>query len=141
FNQQVITGRSLQPIHYQVFIANYTVLIAVVLAAVVIARGRKPADWRIPQRVLIYVSLLAIAWGIVEMAGSTRRNAAYARIRDDSMAPINRLDQIARQDGTFDRARVSGSYPTVYSTNLMVAGNLPTGAPQGVLWAHHTWAA
>jgi hypothetical protein len=141
FNQQVVTGRSLQPIHYQVFIANYVVLAAAVLAASAIWRGRREARRHVPGKVLIYVCLMALAWGIVELAGSTRRNAAYARIRDDSMVPITRLADIARQDGTYDRARLNGSYPIVYSTNLMVAGNLATAAPQGVLWAQHTPAA
>lgn len=141
FNQQILTGRSLQPIHYQVFIANYVALVGLVLASVVLTRGRKESLGKIPNRVLVYVALAAFAWGVVELAGSTKRNAAYARIRDDSMSVITRLAEMAKQDGTHDRARVSGSYPIVYSTNLMVAGNIPTGAPQGVLWAHHTPAA
>lgn len=141
FNQQVITGRSLQPIHYQVFIANYVVLTGAVLTAFVIMRERKESTWHMPRRVLTYACLIAFAWGLVELAGSTRRNAGYARIRDDSMRPISRLAQIARADGTYSRARVDGSYPIVYSTNLMVAMNLSTAAPQGVLWAHHTPAA
>lgn len=141
FNQQVITGLSLQPIHYQVFIANYVVLVGAVVAAVAIARGRKAAGWRIPRKALIYAGSLALVWGVVELAGSTRRNAAYARIRDDSMAVITRLAQIAREDDTYSRAGTTGSYPVVYSTNLMVAGNLSTGAPQGILWAQHTPAA
>ena len=141
FNQQVLTGRSLQPIHYQVFIANYVVLVGAVLAALVVVRGRKDSGWRIPGRPLAYVALIALAWGVVELAGSTRRNAAYARIRDDSMPVITRLAEIARQDGVYETARKTGSYPIVYSTNINVAGNLPTGAPQGILWAQHTPAA
>jgi hypothetical protein len=141
FNQQVVTGRSLQPIHYQVFIANYVVLAGAVLTAFAILRGHNEASWRAAGKPLAYASLVALAWGVVELAGSTRRNAAYARIRDDSMAPITRLAEIAKQDGTFTAARRSGAYPLVYSTNLMVAGNLSTGAPQGVLWAQHTPAA
>lgn len=141
FNQQILTGRSLQPIHYQVFIANYVALVGLVLAAVVLFHGRKESPGKIPSRVLVYVALAAFGWGVVELAGSTRRNAAYARIRDDSMLAITRLAEIAKQDGTYDRGRVTGSYPIVYSTNLMVAGNIPTGAPQAVLWALHTPAA
>ena len=141
FNQQVVTGRSLQPIHYQLFIANYVVLVAGVLAASAIIRGTRADDWRIHLRLLPYACCIALAWGVVELAGSTRRNAAYGRLRDDSMPVISRLGEIARTDGTYERARADGSYPIVYSTNLMVAGNLPTAAPQGVLWAQHTPAA
>jgi hypothetical protein len=141
FNQQVLSGRSLQPIHYQVFIANYVALAAAVLAAVSVIVGSRDAGWRIPGRALAYVALVSLAWGIVELAGSARRNAAYARIRDDSMPVIARLAEMARSDGTYELARSTGSYPKVYSTNLMVAGNLATGAPQGILWAQHTPAA
>jgi len=142
FNQQILSGRSLQPIHYQVFIANYVGLVAAVLAGVsVTVRNRKDGGWQIPGRALVYVALAALAWGIVELAGSTRRNAAYARIRDDSMPVIERLAEMARSDGTYNAARSHGSYPKVYSTNLMVAGNLATAAPQGVLWSQHTTAA
>ena len=141
FNQQILSGRSLQPIHYQVFIANYVALAAAVLAGVSIVKNRKDIGWPIPLRPLVYVALAALAWGIVELAGSTRRNAAYARIRDESMPVIERLADMARSDGTYNIARSNGSYPKVYSTNLMVAGNLATGAPQGVLWSQHTTAA
>ena len=141
FNQQVITGRSLQPIHYQVFIANYVVLVGAVLAALVLVRRGKDPSWRIPSRPLAYVALISLAWGLVELAGSTRRNAAYARIRDDSMPVIARLAQIAMQDRVYEAARKTGSYPIVYSTNISVADNLATGAPQGTLWAQHTPAA
>src|SRR6476660_6594498 len=117
-------------------------MVAAVLAVVsVTVRNRKDAGWQIPKRPLVYVALAALAWGIVELAGSTRRNAAYARIRDDSMPVIERLSEIARSDGTYNQAVSKGSYPKVYSTNLMVAGNLATAAPQGVLWAQHTTAA
>jgi hypothetical protein len=139
FNQQVLTGLSLQPIHYQLFIANYAVLAGVVLAGFLLLR--RPSATAITKKILIYASAAAFAWGVVEVAGSTRRNAAYARIRDDSMPVIKRLNELARADGTFERARATGAYPLVYSTNLMVAGNLATAAPQGILWAHHTPAA
>src|SRR5206468_215063 len=33
FNQQIITGRTLQPIHYEWFIANYCAILAVVVTA------------------------------------------------------------------------------------------------------------
>ena len=33
FNQQILTGRSLQPFHYEVFIGNYTAMIAVFMVA------------------------------------------------------------------------------------------------------------
>src|SRR5215207_1417936 len=40
FNQQIITGRSLQPIHYQVFIGNYVAALALVLSIGVLFRRK-----------------------------------------------------------------------------------------------------
>ena len=40
FNQQIITGRSLQPLHYELYIAKYMALVALVLTIALIRRGR-----------------------------------------------------------------------------------------------------
>ena len=42
FNQQVATGLSLQPIHYELFVANYFALVALVLTAAVLWHARRP---------------------------------------------------------------------------------------------------
>ncbi|HEX8457418.1 MAG TPA: hypothetical protein VF656_08990 [Pyrinomonadaceae bacterium] len=41
FNQQLITGRSLQPMHYEQYIGNYVALLAAALAATLLWQGRK----------------------------------------------------------------------------------------------------
>ena len=41
FNQQIITGRSLQPMHYEQYIGNYVALLAAALAAGLLWQGRK----------------------------------------------------------------------------------------------------
>ena len=140
FNQQIITGRVLQPIHYQVFIGNYVALVALVLVAALLARGRSKETARtIPQRALILVALAAFAWGIVEVAGATNRNAAYARLRDDAVPVIARLAEWARAEGVDDPARGGQGFRRLaFSTNMMISGEIPTAAPVGVLWAMHT---
>jgi hypothetical protein len=40
FNQQLLTGRSLQPIHYEQFIANYVSLLSLALACFLVRRSR-----------------------------------------------------------------------------------------------------
>ncbi|MBO0206277.1 hypothetical protein, partial [Vibrio alginolyticus] len=40
FNQQIITGRSLQPIHYQVFIGNYVALVGLAISLALLWRRR-----------------------------------------------------------------------------------------------------
>ncbi|MDQ1613389.1 MAG: hypothetical protein QOG00_3320, partial [Pyrinomonadaceae bacterium] len=39
FNQQVLTGRSLQPVHYEQFISNYVSLLSLTLACVLVSRN------------------------------------------------------------------------------------------------------
>jgi hypothetical protein len=41
FNQQIITGRSLQPMHYEQYIGNYVALLAATLALGLLWQGRK----------------------------------------------------------------------------------------------------
>ena len=41
FNQQIVTGLSLQPIHYEMFVANYFALVALVLTAALLWQARR----------------------------------------------------------------------------------------------------
>ncbi|HYG83194.1 MAG TPA: hypothetical protein VD861_22540, partial [Pyrinomonadaceae bacterium] len=55
FNQQVLTGRSLQPIHYEVFIVNYVVAFALVLAVALLCGGTG-AKLKLSSRVLLFTA-------------------------------------------------------------------------------------
>jgi hypothetical protein len=113
FNQQIITGRSLQPLHYELYVANYFALLAAVVAAWLAWRGRveRRVERRdahatdpttsakkvfvVPKKVFIIVSLLAFAWGAVE---SEVWYEHYARLniqRDEARAANLRLAQLA----------------------------------------------
>jgi hypothetical protein len=121
FNQQVITGRSLQPIHYEWFIGNYCALAALVLTA---------GLWRRNQfrnRSLVIVTAFALAWGVGEVALAAsvgwQRNLA-----NDEFRPVAaRLAALARSE--------PASTATVLVSDLPLADRLPTDAPQPLLWA------
>ena len=49
FNQQVVTGRSLQPIHYQVFIGNYVAMLALVVVVGLLGDGVAASTRADPQ--------------------------------------------------------------------------------------------
>ena len=127
FNQQVITGRSLQPIHYEWFIGNYGALTALVLAAKLCWRNQTSRG--LTNRRLAILACLALAWGIGEVwlaAGiSFYRNRANDEFRPVAM----RLTSLAQ----------SGGAPagTVLVSDLALADRLPTDAPQPLLWAPH----
>lgn len=137
FNQQVITGRSLQPVHYEIFIANYMILIAVMLFIWLIGRAYHSQEFvRKFQRGLVYVAAAAVIWGFIESTASARRNAGYESLRDDAMPVLQYLheqEKTERQSG--DR------HPTVISTNLMVADFIPTVTSYRSLWNPHTNSA
>jgi hypothetical protein len=129
FNQQIITGRSIQPFHYEILIANYVVLVGLVL----VSRLLQPA---VPRRVILLIVASSLVWGTIEV-----NLALHARfgsnVSNDEMVPVLlRLKEQARNDGTWEGLRGHGKAPTlVFSPEYRVSGLLPTWAPQGSLLA------
>ncbi|MGQ0542499.1 MAG: hypothetical protein ACT4O9_11720 [Blastocatellia bacterium] len=133
FNQQIVTGRSLQPVHYEIFIANYLVLMALVILVWLIlsqpTEGKKTASVR---RVFVYLGLIAFGWGMVEAARSTSRSAGLAQIRDESVPAIEYIgEQQPQNDGPL----------VVHATNFVTADFIPTIANVRTLWNPHTSSA
>lgn len=129
FNQQVISGRSLQPMHYEQFVVSYTTLIAAALTINWLVRTRS-ATQLLSTRLLLPIVLLAYGWGFGETWLSSRR-AAEANIDRDEAYPLGlRLRQIARNDPD-PKSKVVFALP-FYRSNT-----LPMTAPQPVLWAQH----
>lgn len=134
FNQQIITGRSLQPIHYEVFIANYLSLLAAILCVNVIARGtRRESRALFPGWAMICAALLVFGWGLVEARVTTRVLDPHNELRNSAAPVLNRLAQIARQE---DEAKPA-TEQLVYSSDNILADEVPSLAPQPVLWARH----
>jgi hypothetical protein len=130
FNQQVVTGRSLQPIHYEVFVVNYVALCALVLSAALLWRGRTRESRKTSGRILFFIALAAVGWGVFEAKLTTEPVAAQNAVRDEAILLDQRLNELARASG-------AGTVQTVLSTNFIHADSQPTTAPQAVLWARH----
>jgi len=130
FNQQVITGRSLQPIHYQVFIGNYVAALAL-FAAIGILWKAKLSEGKLSAK--IACSLLAVAaitWGFIE-CHYTVRVLDEANVERDKALPVAwRLSEFAKDDPDPHRT-------TVLSFDGIFADDMPTVAPQNILWARH----
>jgi len=130
FNQQIITGRSLQPIHYQVFIGNYVAGLALVVAIGIIL---KKTDWfktLMPKIVFSIIAVLAAVWGFVECHYTVRILDDANVERDKSMPVARRLTELAKSD--------QNPHKSVVMPFSMVQGDdMPTVAPQSVLWARH----
>jgi hypothetical protein len=134
FNQQLITGRSLQPIHYEVFIVNYVAMTALVLTAALLWRGRTRESRRTSNRLLACLALVAFGWGVFEAKLTTDAIAEQNVIRDEAILVDRRLAELAR---TQTSGAETATAQTVLSTNFIHADSLPTSAPQPVLWARH----
>ncbi|MDT7541383.1 MAG: hypothetical protein QOE33_1287 [Acidobacteriota bacterium] len=129
FNQQIITGRTLQPMHYDAFIVNYCVLLAVVLC-VALVRARPFAT-----RFLACVALAALAWASFETTVWTRKDGAYLLFQDEAHAPSTLLARLGRESASGG----PDTHSIVFSPIVPVSDSLPASAPQPVLWAPHTF--
>ena len=142
FNQQVLTGISLQPLHYKAFIVNYAALIAVVLVFLILWRAREPGR-RVPALVLVVTVVVALCWGMYEVATATKNREQNAKRRDEFRAVTKRIAAMANEDGSLQAARAgTAPFPTVFTLTvdetLEVSKSIPTDGPLAVLWSLHS---
>ena len=130
FNQQVITGRSLQPIHYQVFIGNYVAGLALVVAVGILLKKSELFNKTAAKIAIALVALLAVVWGFVE-CHYTVRVLDDANIERDKGFDVGQyLTDIYAQSGDTHRT-------VIMPFSMLQGDDLPTIAPQSVLWARH----
>ncbi len=130
FNQQIITGHSLQPIHYQVFIGNYVSVLALFAAVGALWKSRLGQGMTGPRIACAGIFLVAVFWGFVE-CHYTVRVLDEANIERDKALPVaRRLESLAANHSAPHRM-------TVFSVDGLFADDMPTVAPQNILWARH----
>lgn len=130
FNQQLITGQSLQPIHYQVFIGNYVAGLAVVVTFGLIWRTADGRERVAGKLAMAALALIAAGWGFIECHYTVRVLDDVNVMRDEAYPVGKRLTELAAND------------PNKYKQVVLHLGiaegdDLPTIAPQSVLWARH----
>jgi hypothetical protein len=138
FNQQVLTGLSLQPLHYKAFIANYVAIVSVVLVFLILRRS-------VSRSVLLVATVVALGWGLIEVSNATERRTQMATQRDDVVAVAKRLTAMANEDGSLQAARMGQApYPTVFTMavdeTLEASIGIPSDSPLAVLWSLHSHA-
>ena len=133
FNQQVITGRSLQPIHYEWFIGNYLALATIVLTAALWRRNSQRAV--LTNKRLTIIAVIALLWGGCEVWLASSLNLDHNRLVDEVQPVAARLTTLANTDGTSQAYKAGGARPVVLMADLFLADRLPTDVPQAVLWA------
>ena len=127
-NQQLLTGKMMQPYHYEAFVVNYAVLVG---AVTTVALLWKP----MPSRVLVWIAALSFSWGLVEAGLASRLNFVPAAVVDDRIVPVLlRLKELSKQDGTLAGLRSEGKAATVvFSPQLVVTVLQPTWTSQATL--------
>ena len=139
FNQQIITGRSLQPVHYEDYVLNYLSLVALTLAVTLFVKRRDGSEHATPRyaaRLFLCVALAAYAWAALELIATTRRFSPVNAARDEQARVAARLAELAsaHEAGVPQLPR----RPVVFTENFMLADNLPTFAPRVALhWSPH----
>lgn len=136
FNQQVITGHSLQPFHYGWFIGNYLALVGLVLASVIIWRGSESERRPIRYRWVGRLAFFAIWWAAIEVLAPAKVITRDNQFTDRAAAVCQRLRQRSTADGLVTSS-ATDPRPLVLASDNKVAVILPTFAPQAVLWAPH----
>jgi hypothetical protein len=133
FNQQILTGKSLQPFHYEVFIGNYTAVLAAFLTAWFALRRALANRPRIARALALAFACAAILSGAAEAVLMTRHQLKGNLISDAARPALLRLAALGRktEEGTLDTRSV------VYAPNFVAANALPSTAPQPVLWAQY----
>ncbi len=151
FNQQLVTGRTLQPLHYELFVTNYCWPLAALLVARLARRGRETDDaqhippataraardesraFSFSPRALAVFAAAVFAVGAFESVAATRLTAGRNLLLDEARPPLLRLAGIARREPGSARA-------TVFYSDFRQADLAPTVAPQPTLWALHTFS-
>jgi hypothetical protein len=129
FNQQVVTGLSLQPMHYEQFVASYTTLIALALTLFWLFGSGDP-NRRLPVLMTLIIGCAGFVWGMGETWISTRRFAQANINRDEARPAVLRLRALAAIDSA-NKTKV------VFAPDFSRGDTLPMEAPQPVLWAPH----
>jgi hypothetical protein len=134
FNQQVISGISMQPLHYEMFVANYSALISLILVLAPLVKRPVAPAFKMRRKALLWIAIAAFQWGAYETAIATKRSMEFDRQLDEARPVALRLEKLARQDEMLSGGNTRA---TVLSSDLLAADGLPTAAPQAVLWAPH----
>jgi hypothetical protein len=116
FNHQVLTGRSLQPFHYEWYIANYWILTALFLVLGLMRRN-------LPKRVLFYLAIGGLVIG-VSLGGRAAFNTLNTSVEIDK--------------GLALALKLKGSRGVVF-TFPPLTHTLATSTSNGVLWSHYLY--
>ena len=127
FNQQILTGKTMQSFHFEIGVVNYSTLVGLVITVTLF--------WnRVPNRLLIWIAALSLAWGTFLVALPARlvfvpQAVAY----DESVPVLLRLKELSKKDGTLADVQANEQSTLVFSPTVALIALLPTWTSQGTL--------
>ena len=128
FNQQVLTGKTLQAFHFEMFAINYSTLVGLLIMVTLFWK-------RVPRRFLILIAASSFAWGVVVVGLPSRLLFVPWAVSNDQGIPVlRRLKELSKQDGTLADLRTKGQASTlVFSPSVPLIAQLPSWTSQGTL--------
>src|SRR5207237_5415503 len=93
FNQQILTGLTMQAFHFDIFVVNYTTLVGLLITATVL---RKPVS----RRLLIWMAAVSFSWGVVVVGLPSQAFLPLAIANDQKIPVLLRLNELSKQDAT-----------------------------------------
>ena len=132
FNQQLVTGLLLQPVHYGRYISDYASVMALFLAGVMIWRSNRKqlTSKSLLSRILFFITLTVFGWAVVENAVRSARFGIDSRTRDEAQRLGWRLREVAAARS----AEPNSATAVVFCSNNIFADALPTTAPQAIFF-------
>jgi len=123
FNQQVLTGQSLQPFHYEQFIVNYLVLIGLVTTYRLL--------WRHLKIRLVLWIVLALVVGLATALKEAHDNSPANMARDQAEPVFKRLESLSAQ---------SLDHGFAISISTLLAASALTSCSVPELWAPNMYS-
>jgi len=119
FNQHVVTGRSLQPFHYEQFIADYMVVLATFLLV--------GMAWRkMPRLVPVGLAFGGLSIGLVFAVSASRVTLQSNILIDEARSVALHLKK-------------ENTGGLVFTSNTLLTSLIPTEARNPVLWARYSY--
>jgi hypothetical protein len=129
FNQQIITGRSLQAFHYELFIGNYVVLIGLVMAMHIAWKASKQSN--LPRQFLFPLAVASILWASFEVAIPTKVLIKDNRLTENVVPIGKRLTELGKESVP---SRGLPNTQLVLSSDIWTGIELPTFSSQALFW-------
>ncbi len=125
FNQQIVTGISLQPFHYEEFVTSYSTTLTAIILLGVLAHRHVVPRWITSPRTLFWLTAIAFAYAAHTTALVSKGLLDDNVRRDKSVAVAEWLQRHGDQQGL------------ILPVDLWQGDMLPGLVPRPVLWAIH----